>query len=300
LDEQVLPMSMDTQEKLIDIVVPTHNHLELTITCMQNLYEHTRTPFHLIVVDDSTDGLTHRYFAQLKKEKKNITFIHSNTPYKSGNQFFNIAFQHTQSKFVATVMNSNKVEPDWEIVALHLMERDPKIGIIGFKNIFPDRTIESAGIRIVKFLPTDMGRGQCSHRLSNTYECDAVQWAFCLLRKEAIPVLEEDVYNGFRGWDDIDNCLVMRRNGWNILYCGLGVAFHEPRATRGDNSQKAALENAQNREMFFKRWGMWVDFKKDNPQAQELLPDYPKSAPVMKAPMPSATSPIPERVLVKV
>ena len=38
-----------------DILVITHGHLDLTMRCINALYAHTRTPFHLIVVDDSDD-----------------------------------------------------------------------------------------------------------------------------------------------------------------------------------------------------------------------------------------------------
>ena len=267
------PKTTEQQEgtPVLDVLVPTHDHLRLTLACMEALYGNTRTPFHLIVVDDSTD-LTPVYFEQLKKEHDNITFIHSDIPYKCGNQIFNIGLENCKTPYMATVMNSMRVEPEWELVGLNLMETQPKVGVIGFKCLFPSGLIESAGIAMVKFLPTDIGRDFAGHRLSGVYECAATQWAFALVRKEAaVGNLTETAFHGFKGWDDIDNCFVLRKRGWRILYCGLGVGYHEPRATRGSNTLEAYHQNRENGEAFYKRWGYWEEYKKDNPTTLETL-----------------------------
>ena len=250
---------MMTKYKL-DVIVPAHGRLDLTMKCLNALYSNTTLPFHLIVVDDSTD-LTPLYMADLKKQFDNLTYIHSDVPYKSGNQIFNIGLANSVTPFAATVMNIMMVEPDWELTAMELMANNPKVGVIGFKCLMPDGTIESAGIRMQKWLPCDIGRGFPSHRLSSIYEVDAAQWAFALLRKEAVGKLEEDVFHGFKGVDDIDNCFVVKRAGWSIFVCGLGVGYHSPRATRGSNTEEAQRLNAENMEIFYKRWGFWDDFQ---------------------------------------
>ena len=246
----------------IDIIIPTHNSwenkgLRLTLHSIEAIYDYTKAPFHLIVVDDSTD-LTPVYFAELQKQHDNITFIHSDKPYKCGNQIFNIGLGNCKHDFVGIIMNSIRVEPDWEVVALDLMKNNPKIGLTGFKCLFPSGLIESAGIDIVGFRPVDIGQDFAGHRLTGVYPCLSVQWAFCLVRKEAaVGNLDENTYNGFVGWDDIDNSMVLRSKGWDIFYCGLGVGYHEPRATRGNNTTEAYHLNKENAEIFYKRWGYW-------------------------------------------
>lgn len=268
----------------LDIMVPTHNRLDMTMQCIQSIYFNTKTPFHLIIVDDSTDGLTPLYFKQLLEtgvapigKVANLTFIRSDVPYKEGNEFFNIALRYTKSEYLALVMNSIRVEPEWELFALQtLMPNNPDVGVIGFKCLFGGDTnkvghIESAGIKMQKYLPTDVGRDAPGHRLTGVFEPDAVQWAFALLRKKAgIGNLEEGVFHGFKGWDDIDNSFALKAKGWRILYCGLGCGYHEPRATRGDNSKEAETQNKENGERFYKRWGLWEDFIKDHPDGKNL------------------------------
>lgn len=250
----------------IDIIIPAHNHLGLTIKCIDALYKYTISPFHLIVVCDSTD-LTPLYFAQLLKQHDNITYLHHDVPYKTGNQFFNEALTHCKYEFVATVMNSMTVEPDWELVGIEILKSDPKIATIGLKCLFPWGTIESAGISFNAFIPTDIGVHLPAHRLSSAYEVQAVQWAFAIHRKAAlIGNLEDYTFHGFVGWDDIDNCFVLRKKGWKILYSGVGVGYHEPRASRGRDDEEGGRLNRENAVTFWKRWGYWEQY----PQCHNL------------------------------
>ena len=224
----------------IDIILPTHGKLEtMTKPCIQALYANTRNPFHLIVMDSSSPDMfeetadgkgkiydkTPEYFQRLAIERNNITFMHSDKGFKSGNQFFNIGLGQCKYRFVAAVMNSLWVEPDWDIVPVQMMVNNSKIGIIGMKCLMSHNgLIESAGIWMNGIIPCDMGRDFPSHRLSGSYPCFSVQWAFALLRKEAvIGNLDENIWQGHVGWDDIDNSIYLRYKGWECWYCGLGV-----------------------------------------------------------------------------
>jgi GT2 family glycosyltransferase len=61
-------------------------------------------------------------------------------------------------------------------------------------------------------------------------------------------------------WDDIDNCLAVKKKGWKIIYCGSSVGIHYPRATRGSDSLDAQYRNLQNAEAFYRRWGYWEQY----------------------------------------
>ena len=266
----------------LDILVPTHNKLELTIKCINAIYENTTAPFHLIVVDDSTDKITPIYFEELKSQKDNVIFIHSDEPYKEGNQILNVGFAHAKTDYVATVMNSIRVEPEWEIIALDFLKQNPDVGMLGLKCLFAPEClgvaglIESAGITMLRYTPVDIGRDLPSHRMTAFYECPATQWAFAIIRKKAgMESMPEGIYNGFRGWDDIDNCFVMTKNGWKVMYCGYGVGYHKPRATRGKDSPETKEANKENARIFYKRWGYWEEFKKDYP-TDAKLPNFIK------------------------
>lgn len=255
----------------IDIIVPIHGRFDLTMKCIRAIYERTVSPFHLIVLDDTPDdkddpdAISPEYFRRMQEKHDNITYIHKDRPYKEGNEFFNEGLEHCKHDFVAVIMNSVTVEPEWEVVAVNFMASSPKVGIVGFKCLLPTGSIESAGITMMGFTPIDIGRDSPGYGLCSMHECIAVQWAFALLRKSAVKGnLEEDVYHGFVGWDDIDNSFKIRSLGWQIWYCGLGTGVHEVRSTRGKDSIEALEKNRVNAEVFYKRWGYWDLYQKAN------------------------------------
>ena len=262
-EADVYPATFTNQE--LDILVPTYGKLALTMECVYSLYNHSATPFHLIILNaDAPDdyGLTHKWALEFQKTHQNMTYCHRPSNWKEGNQFFNLGLKYCRTDYVATVMNSITVEPYWEKVALYMMKNDPKIGSIGFKCLFPDGRIESAGIVFNGVMPSDFGRDEPGWRHSeDQVEMPCVQWAFALHRKQAlVGNLPEGVFNGHVGWDDIDNNFCVKSKGWKIVYCGQGVGIHKPRATRGSNSVEAFLANQQNAHRFWKRWGMWNQY----------------------------------------
>lgn len=276
---------MATSEPQLDIIVLTHGRLELTIRCVKALFQHTKVPFHLIVMDDSSPDmdegtdLTPLWFDKFCATHSNVTYAHSDVPFKSSLEIFKLAFPYCKTEYVTVVVNSMVVEPEWEFASLQLMQQNPVIGMMGFKAVrMGTQLIESAGLATTKDGSTlsDMGRGQASHRHSKVYECDAVQWAFVLLRLEAVKDnLGEDIYHGFKGWEEFETCFTMREKGWKIFYCGLSVGYHQTLATRIAASPEDITKNLQNREIFTKRWGFWKLYRKYNAVGEF----YPKMKP---------------------
>ncbi len=272
----------ESQDYQFDVLVPAHGHMELSIECIKTLYKNTATPFHLIVMDDSTpdmdDGtdLTPTWMCRFKATHDNFTYVHSDTPYERGNDFINGSLQYCKTPYLALVVNSITVEPDWEYAGLHLMNANPKVGAIGFKCLRREGIIESAGLMVTEDMSSlrDIGAGCPSHQLSKVYECAAVQWAFVLLRIEALRGnLDASDYYGFKGYEDFENCYTMRSKGWQVIYCGQGVGHHKTYATREDRSHEGIRKNLENRERFAKKWGFWPKYHIIFPYLGEMLPD---------------------------
>lgn len=277
----------DIVSEPIDIILLTHGRLDdLTRPCIQALYQNTRNLFHLVVVDDSDPDIedgkdkTLHFFDRLQIDCKNVTYVRSNVPFKSGNQAINVGLSRSNQRFVVVIGNSTCVEPDWDVVAVQMMTQNPKIGVIGLKSLKlgwaegGDGLIESAGINMTNYMPCDIGRDEPSHRLTVSYPCFSVQWAHVLLRREAVVGnLDENLWQGFVGWDDIDNSLYLRYKGWEVWYCGFGVGYHKTHATRGIDKDEVFQKNRINGEIFYKRWGYWNLFRHLNTYAPEYFPN---------------------------
>lgn len=246
------------EEKKLDIILATHNHLDLTIRAIDALYAYTNAPFRLIVVDDSTD-LTATYLFKLGGEKDNLKLIHSDVPYTHHNQIIQTGLDHAESDIVGYLGNSTRVEPNWLDVALPLMKQDLSIGITGFKLVYESGSIEHAGIFWTPDMPHhyNIGVNEPGHRLTFIREVPAVGWALVLIRRAAlIEPLDTKIYHGFRGYDDVDACFEMKKRGWKVIYCGIGAAYHSAGATRHENAdEKFSQEAEENRQTFLERWG---------------------------------------------
>lgn len=270
-------------EAELDIITIAHGHMELTIECIKAIYKNTSHPFHLIVMDDSTPDmdegtdLTPEWLDKFASTHSNITIVHPAEPYKNSHHLFRDAFQYCLTPFAAVVVNSLLVEPDWADAGLQVLKSNPKIGVLGLKCLrYGTDLIESAGLAQVAQggSLTDIGRGQSSHRFSRAYQCDAAQWAFVILRVEAVaPNLGADIYHGFKGIEEFEHEFTMREKGWEVWYCGLGVGYHKTLSTRLAREEIDMRLNLENKEMWMKRWGFWYEYHKYNGAVPEYFPD---------------------------
>lgn len=95
----------------VDIILPVHNALEITSECIRVLYERTSWPFHLIVVDDSSDlviqdrlkDLASKYGFTLLVNRKNRGFSAS----------VNRGMRAGTNPYILLLNSDVLVTPDW-------------------------------------------------------------------------------------------------------------------------------------------------------------------------------------------
>ena len=228
-------------EHQIDVILLTHNKLENTRRCVEALYENTHVPFRLTVIDDSTDE-TPEYFFQLNKAK----YIRPNVKIKSANHAINLGMKVTQSDPFIFLTNSTFVAPNWLDKALEIME-DPKVGVVGFKMVSP---------KTGEIFPSVGFRARDSYRpdkYDSILDVMVVGWAAVLLRREAVFGLDEDYYIGFRGVDDTDNCLEIKRRGWKVIHNGMGTIYHHPTSS-ASGTELGRIETEENLRRFAIKW----------------------------------------------
>lgn len=257
-------------DEVLDVILLTHNRLDQTIKCLDALYEFTNVPFKLTVIDDSTD-LTPTWFFRFKTEHDNLNYIRPEETIKCAGHAINIALRNTTSEIVMFLTASTYVQPDYLNQALRVMEGTPQAGAVGFKLLYPDGRIIEAGAIVDPITAgrANVGMGQMGHLFCHIRECDVIGFAVVLLRREALN-FEEDFYIGFRGWEDVHNCLEMRERGWKIMYCGLGAAIHELSSSQGRVGERGREECSENGRRFIERWAgntKWTE---------SLPPDYRK------------------------
>ncbi len=254
-------MSIETPRRTGDfeILVTTHNKLELTIQCINALYQNTRHPFHLTILDES-DDLTPQWARDFAQKHDNCSYVDfkQNKP-KNANHLWRMGLDYTMHDIVVYIVNSAFVEPEWDTVPIEAITQNPKVGLVGIKLLnFPKGDIWHAGVGFANSFPYHVGINEPGHRRSHIREIPCVNPSVGIFRKSAIlEALDTETYIGWRGFEDTDICLSLRNKGWKIMYCGVSSAYHLDSPTRlqdNPDQQKFWQEYNENYRRLLQKW----------------------------------------------
>ena len=143
----------------VSIIIPAFNNLALTRQCLEAVRKTADpVPAEIIVVDNgSTDG-TSAYLLQEQEAGHLQAIINSeNLGFaKACNQGARAAAGH----YIVFLNNDTIAQPHWLEEMVHVAESDTNIGIVGSKLLFPDGTIQHAGVVVsASKLPYHIYRG---------------------------------------------------------------------------------------------------------------------------------------------
>jgi len=216
-------------QKVVSIIILTHNQLEYTKKCIDSIFRYTKELFELIVVDNgSTDG-TVEYLKKMKNSKfkvkdsdycKDIKIIENkeNRGFAMGN---NQGMAIAKGDYVLLLNNDIVVTQGWLEKMLAKFKEDKKIGIVG------PRTNYVVGPQLVPkvtYSDNDMKEMQkfaekwsCEHA-GKSFEMNRVI-GFCMLISRG--VVEKigglDARFGSGNFEDDDFCLRARIAGYKIV-----------------------------------------------------------------------------------
>lgn len=248
---------------MISIVIPTINHVDLVKQCATSIINSvTRTPFEIIVVDDGSPPPIQQ---QLKifAEEVGIVFIP-----KPANEGFsctvNIGISAARGEHVILVNNDIIFHMSgWLENMLEVLESDPTIGIVGARLLYPDQTIQHAGVfpannrffeHRFRGFPADYPPALAVENFH------AVTGALMLINRKLIEEIGPFSEEYFIAFEDIDFCYRAKQQGWRIVYCGTATAIHLEGKTRGTRlSNKNRFWRAKELEARRKFWTKWQE-----------------------------------------
>ena len=248
----------------VSIIVPTRDRVELLRTCVGGLLEKTDYPnFEVIIADNgSVEPETHRYLGEVAVDER-VRVV--NWPlafnYSAIN---NYAASFARGQFLCLLNNDIEIiTPDWlcELVRHGLR---PGVGAVGAKLLYPDRSIQHAGVVI--------GMGNAAgHAHRGLPEGDpgyfaqaliargasAVTGACLVVRKahfEAVGGLDEE---GLAvAYNDVDLCLKLARAGLRNVYVPSAALVHHESKSRGlDFAPEHLARYLRELTVFQERWG---------------------------------------------
>ncbi|HEX4386684.1 MAG TPA: glycosyltransferase family 2 protein [Myxococcales bacterium] len=254
---------------LVSLIIPTRDRAELLRACIESIRRLTKYPrYELIVVDNgSSEATALSYLAEL--EAGGATVLRHPGPFNFSG-LNNLAARAAKGEVLGFLNNDlEAIDGGWleEMVSQAMR---PEVGAVGAKLLFPNGTVQHAGIilglgddRVAgtphRGIPRDSpGYGG---RAAAVQELSAVSAACLVMRKQ---VFEEvggfDAVNLAVAYNDVDLCLRLRERGYRVLWTPYAELYHKESASRGsdrtpENRDRFALEVGYMR----KRWGALLE-----------------------------------------
>ncbi len=230
-----------------DILIVTYNARQKLTRCLRSVIRHTRDVSYQITVLDnaSTDG-TAEYLERAFSKKIKLIKSRKNLGFSGG---VNLLLCKTNHPWVVFLDDDAEVTAGWLTRFYVLAKKNPSLGIISGKIVYPNRRIFCAEFSIVPF--GSVGRGEVDRGYRDyTKEVDAVPGPCWLVPRsviEKVGLFDERFFPC--QYEDIDYCLRVRLAGYKIFYHGKVEIIHHNLFRKGSE-----IILNQNIRRFFKKW----------------------------------------------
>ncbi|MDR7435657.1 MAG: glycosyltransferase [Armatimonadota bacterium] len=221
------------------IIIPVHNNLHLTKTCLERIRQNSsEVDYEVIVIDNaSTDGT--REFLRSEQELGKLRAIFSDTNLGFA-KACNLGAREALGKYVVFLNNDTEPLEGWLVALVSTAEKDERIAAVGAKLLFPDGTIQHAGIAIGKDLSAPIVPFHIYFReradapyVNREKDLQVVTGACMLVRRDvflAFGGFDEAFKNGY---EDVDFCLRLKEAGYRVVYTPKAEVIHLESQTPG-------------------------------------------------------------------
>ncbi len=247
----------DAQQPEVSLIVLNFNKPDLTLACLDSLWEHTEGyRYEIVLVDNGSDADN---FLQLAPAAAGARMIRLGV-----NRFFgegnNIGFESSRGRYVVFLNNDVTVMPGWLAPLVRRLADDPGIGVVGPKMVYPDGRLQEAGAEILADGSSrQFGKGGDPHDPAYGTEREVmyVSAAALAMRRETFEqALGFDLCYEPAYYEDSDLCMKIRQLGLRVVYCPDSCIVHHENATTRDFVRQLKLDTIipLNRERFLLRW----------------------------------------------
>jgi GT2 family glycosyltransferase len=253
---------------ITSIIIPLFNKVDYTRACLDALYKNSgpKKHFEVIAVDNGSRDKTPRLLKETARKYPSFHVV-TNKKNRGFAAACNNGAEVSKGKYLVFLNNDTEPQPGWLSGLTKVMEKDESIAAAGSKLLFPNGTIQHAGVAIVKNLITDSFPG-FTHiyyeqpgtlEEANRKKIYQVLSAACLMVREEkfreVGGFDEGYWNGC---EDIDLCLKIGEKGGKLVYVPGSVVIHHEFGSGTERFSKGS----RNRERLMEKWG------------NRVIPDY--------------------------
>ncbi len=259
------------QGKMIDkngnfhasIIIPLFNKVEYTRKCIEAIYQNTGSEisFEVILVDNASSDGTKKYLAEAKQRYPNLKFIRNEKNLKFA-RACNQGAKMAKGRYLVFLNNDTEPESGWLRNAISRFAEDEKIGIVGSKLLYPDRTIQHCGIEFMenvnpeyRFWPLHRFRtaSEDDPSVIHPEEVQAVTGACLFIPRRLFKKVRGFTEDYGMYFEDTDLCFKVRKEGKSICYEPSSVVIHHEGKSSPDQNVIDEL-NRKAAGIFYRRW----------------------------------------------
>ena len=228
----------------VTILVPFKDQIATTRRCLDALLANTDWADWRVVLIDN--GSVTPEAEQFHREAERIphVVVHSvNEPFNYSRLNNGVARAYPADYYVFLNNDVFLSQPDWLRIMVDEALADPKVAIVGAKLLYPNATVQHAGVilgvggvadHVFRGIPADHPGYLSRARTAQQYS--AVTAACMLCRADAFMDVggfdERDLIVAF---NDVDLCLKVGAQGWRVVWTPDVVAEHHESLSRGDD-----------------------------------------------------------------
>jgi GT2 family glycosyltransferase len=246
---------------MCSVIIPVYNKPSLTRQCLDALLAHPPQTvcWEIIVVDDgsadATADLLACYGNRIRVIRHAVNAGFATT--------CNDGAAAASGEYLVFLNNDTIPQPGWLDALAQYADAHPRAAAVGSKLLFPNNTIQHAGVVICKdrgprhiyaTLPGTLAQANRSRRFQ------VVTGACVLIRRDAFYAVDGFDPAFRNGFEDVDFCLRLGEKGCEVHYCHESVAYHLESVTREGRTE----EDLQNLDLYRSRWAdrvRWDDLQ---------------------------------------
>lgn len=233
------------------VIIPVYGKAPLTRQCLDALLAHPPgdAECETVVVDDASPDLTSQLLAcygdrvRVVAHPQNVGFATS----------CNDGAAAATGEFLVFLNNDTIPQPGWLDALVNYARRQPCAGAVGAKLLFPDDTIQHAGVAVCQdHNPRHLYAGfPADHPAVNKSRRFQIVTAACMLiRREAFARAGGFDPSFRNGYEDVDLCLRLGELGYEVHYCHESVLYHLESVSR----QNVCEHQERNLLLYRERW----------------------------------------------
>ncbi|MEO8456428.1 MAG: methyltransferase domain-containing protein [Chloroflexota bacterium] len=234
----------------VSIVMGTHNNIAVLQHGIESVLKHTPPGYELIVIDNASVDGTGLYLASLDYPHLRVI---SNPENKSYSVFNNQGQQLATRQYILYLNDDIEAFPGWLEPLIDTLDRNPRVGAVGSRLLYPNGTVQHDGKMFKKddLTPYHIGMGGAVPSDESAIEVDALT-AACLLVRRELAGFDEAYIRGY--YEDTDLCMRIKSQGYALVLQRKSVLIHYHGMSMGREQKKTEEAQTHNRKVFLDRW----------------------------------------------